>query len=155
MSLNDWDWIAQQYGYRDERDLLTKLYVEEGRSINAIAMLTKSGSASISRRLEQLKIDKRSRGGDNNHAKQTSKLLRFDQRIVLSLPLKTLSTLTGLSRSLFYKYRRSRGEANGFLYIEPDRWAGALLDVVEPPFGITPDRQPKVSTVLPEEESGG
>jgi hypothetical protein len=150
--IDDWDYTARQLGYKDERDLFQRLYVEEGRSISMLAQMLKSGTATISRRLDMLEISKRPRGGDNNSGRQMYKLTHLDQRVVLTLPLNLLPELTKISRSLWYKYRRFRGEPNGLLHFITTNGVGEVQPIIEPPSNPPPDQTPKIHQILPGEE---
>jgi hypothetical protein len=151
--IDDWDWEAREMGYTDEKDMWQHLYIEEHRSIGLLALLFQTGTATISRRLDMAQIDKRPRGGDNNPGWQTYKLSHFDQRVVLSLQLDQLPELTGISRSLWYKYRRSKGAPSGLLYSISRSGTGALLVVIKSPSNSSTSEPPEVSGVLSEEEA--
>ena len=150
--IDDWDHKARQLGYLNECDMFTKLYLDEHRSIAMLSLLLQAGSATISSRLDKLNIPKRSRGGDNNSGWQTWKLSHFDQRIVLYLPLDQLPEMTGISRSLWYKYKRSRGGTNGLLYYLTDNGIREVQCSISPPSRLAPDHRLEVPPILPGEE---
>lgn len=142
--IDDWDWTARQLGFTDEKHMWEKLYVEEHRSMGLLAMLLQTGTATISRRLDMHQIPKRPRGGDNNPGWQTWKLSHFDQRVVLSCQLGDLPRLTGVSYSMWYKYRRAKGAPSGVLYSLAACGIGEVLDVVEPSPNLTADPTPQI-----------
>jgi hypothetical protein len=115
----DWEDLAKTLGYKSERELLEDLYVTRGESIFQISNSLGVGPTTISHRLDLYEIPKRQRGGDNNPGRQTGKLFRLDQRCALRINLDTLSQITGISRSLLYKYRKARMK-NGTLHTESD-----------------------------------
>jgi len=130
---NDWDVLAKHLGFTDERDMLEDLYETQELPISEIARRLEVGTATINRRLDQLGVCKRKRGGANRSGDQTLKLFRLDPRVVLSLRPKLLSELTGVSKPLCYKFQKSRilGGSDGLLHLEP---GGGLREVqqVEP-----------------------
>jgi len=153
MNITDWNCFARSLGYKDERDMMEDMYANQRLPISEIANRIKVGTATISRRLSLLGVDKRSRGGANNPGRQTSKLFHFDQRVVLSLDLNRLATITRISRSLCYKYRITRiGRANGVLYFITSIGLGEVLNPFTSSLTTPPDPKPPVSEILQEPE---
>jgi len=152
----DWDGLAHQLGFLCERDMLEDFYLTRQLSIGQIAERLMCGTATISRRLDMLQISKRKRGGPNNAGKQNYKLFHLDQRIVLRLPLNQVAAVTGISRSMWYKYRRQvlKGDPNAFLRAQSDRGTGEVQQVVNASSSVGALEQPRLHGLLPEEEVG-
>lgn len=152
--IDDWDWQARQFGFKDEKDMWEGFYVLEEKSISMLALILHVGTATVSRRLDLHGVVKRPKGGDNNPGQQTFKLSHLDQRIVLVLPLDLLADITNISRSLWYKYRKQRGEPDGLLYLESCGRLGEVRHIIDSSLGAGTYRQSDLHPILPADEEG-
>jgi hypothetical protein len=152
----DWDVLAHEVGYTDEKEMLEDLYINEKLAISEIASRLGAGTTTIGRHLYLLSITKRGRGGPNKVGKQAYKLFHLDQRIVLFRDLVLLSKATDISRSLCYKYRRAiLRRSDGILRPFASSGVGALQHVVTSPPSPAPNQERAIPTVLQTEEGEG
>lgn len=104
---DDWNGLAREVGFRDERHLLEYFYVEERLPISVIAQKLGCGPATVANRLTKHGIPKRRRGGANNSQRLWRKLFRLDQRLVFTTSNEDLALLLHCSASVVYKYKRT------------------------------------------------
>lgn len=103
---SDWDAIAQEMCFENEKDMLTTLY--ERSSISEIATLLKCGTATVQRRLTMYHIKKRARGGSNNSGLQKYKMFHVDQRVLMFMGLTYAAKYFRVAPSTIYKYKRHK-----------------------------------------------
>jgi hypothetical protein len=104
LSQKYWEALAKELCFPNEKAMLETFY--ETLSIKEIARRLDCGTATIARRLEIHKIEKRKRGGSNTSTAQRYKLFHTDQRNVIYMTLLACSELLKCSHSLVYKYRK-------------------------------------------------
>lgn len=104
--MEDWNLLAKQIGFADEKSMWEGFYVTEELPISEIARKLGHGPTTIANRLSACKIDKRARGGANNTVRISKILFRMDQREVFGRSNLTLSTMLLAHESTIYKYKR-------------------------------------------------
>jgi len=112
MSVSDrfdknWDDVARNAGYINERDMLENMYLGADLSLKQIGERLGCSGHAVMHHLDKWGIERRSRGGNNNTAQQTRKLFRLDQRVILFGDLNEIAKTVGVSSSLLWKYRKS------------------------------------------------
>lgn len=110
----EWDILAQEMMFKDEREMLVELY--KTHSIGQIARLLKCGGATVHRRIGLHKIPKRPRGGSQKRGEQVFKLFHVDQRIVMFFGLTYAARMLDVSTTTLYKYKRHKagGTTEGY-----------------------------------------
>lgn len=107
----DWQELADSLGYQDERQLWHDLYHTNKYSVSTIATKLGVSSGTIVRRMKNLAITRRHRGGPNNTAKFRKKLHLMDQRVVFTTPSSELAKQLGVHYVTVYKYKlANKGE---------------------------------------------
>lgn len=102
----DWNHLAQQLCFRDERHMYEVLYEQEHLSVSEIADRINCGTATINRRMHAFGIVKRPRGGARRTASKAQILFYMDQRVVMYLRNRVLAEMIGSSYSKIYGYKR-------------------------------------------------
>ena len=104
----NWEAIAQDLGFDDEREMLTAFYVEQGWSIPKIAKKLRKGAASVHQRLRKYDIQRRPRGGA---ILRTSRVSQLSREELLNGNVKELATRVGVSQATIMRHRRKLQEA--------------------------------------------
>jgi hypothetical protein len=101
----DWDGTAKELGFENEEAMWESLYVERQIPIRKLADIFKCGSTTLVRRMDTLKITKRSRGGAQV-AGTIWKLFYVDQRVLYGASETELGKELKLHHTSIYKYKR-------------------------------------------------
>ena len=104
MLKEDWEALSHRLGYSDERAMFLDLYEHQGISVIDLGERLGFTRGTIARRLGQLKITKRSRGGANNEFAQRFRLWRFDQRMLRCLPKGALCEVLSVGLPTLQSY---------------------------------------------------
>ena len=106
MPPEDWGSIITKLGFPDERAMWEDLYGKKKFTIKQLAAALGFGSATIRRRIFDLGIDLRSRGGAHPRADSKLLLLRMDPRIAFYGSITEAARIAALDKTTVYHYRR-------------------------------------------------
>lgn len=108
-----WEPFAEALGYKDERDMLMRLYLNENYSIKEIAHILGPAPWSVRRRLVAHGIPLRSRGGPNKLGKR--KLINIKDEDLFTTDVTELAILHNCSESTVFAERRLRRTQDAIL----------------------------------------
>jgi hypothetical protein len=100
-----WNPIAQSLGYKNERDMLLRLYEHEQFSITQIAKVVGYAAWTVRRRLVQQGIKIRGRGGPNHTQR---KLQHVSDADIFNLDVSQVAIKYDCNESSVYSERRLR-----------------------------------------------
>jgi hypothetical protein len=136
----NWEKVARNLSYLDEKSMWVDLYLTQSLSIDEIHKRLDYGTHTIIRRLDHHGINRRSTGGARFSPNQRGKLFHLDQRVVWFLTIKELSNHTNISTALISKYKNyHEGEFDEFLHHYPNRWTGEVCNTIQDTLGVSPD----------------
>lgn len=103
----DWDVIAEAHGFRTEEEMFRELYIRRGYSVSRVARVLKVSTTTVNRRIGNLGIAKRPRGGANYLPRQKRTLHYADQRVVHYEPLEDVARMFQIHPSAVEQYRNA------------------------------------------------
>lgn len=102
----DWNILAKQLCFRDERHMYEVLYEQEGLSVAEIADRLNCGTATLNRRMHAYGINKRPRGGARRTGNKVQVLFYMDQRVIMALKNRVIAEMLDISYSMVYQFKR-------------------------------------------------
>lgn len=152
----DWGRFASRWGYKDEVDMFTDLYLTQKLSYSQLADRFDVSMGSIVVKMKSLGIKARPKGGAQNPGYSRKRMWFLDQRAVYGMSLKKFVLYARVSQSVVYSYRHRMARGfDAFLHNQPGVGSTTLRNLLKNASRAVSRDEPGVPEVLPGEREGG